>query len=348
MKRTLFFALLSAVLGTPGAFAKTELEILRAKCKEQEAQIQMLEDENSRLGGAAESRVKSAPASQTQASAPKAEERAATAVPTSSSSYTVKAGDNFSKIARKTGTSPEKLAKANGLKLNSTIRVGQTLKVPGKPAASSTSVAANTPAAPAAANSMAGKTHTVRQGETYSTISRKYKVSTASLIAANPKVKATAMRPGQVINLGPAAQAQAPVPAAMAKTPAAAPVPAPVPAPITKAPVTRSASSSQTMPVSMPMPKHAAAKTENSPAPSPAPSTPPATAASEVPPPHESSTPSPEKKIQPVVIETEMTYGDFAAKHGTNAERLNALNGLDLTTATVLAKGSELYVPAQP
>ena len=43
-----------------------------------------------------------------------------------------------------------------------------------------------------------------------------------------------------------------------------------------------------------------------------------------------------------------MTYGEFAAKHGTDAERLNALNGLDLTTATVLAKGSELYVPAQP
>jgi hypothetical protein len=43
-----------------------------------------------------------------------------------------------------------------------------------------------------------------------------------------------------------------------------------------------------------------------------------------------------------------MTYGDFAAKHGTDADRLNALNGLDLTNATVLAKGSELYVPAQP
>ena len=43
-----------------------------------------------------------------------------------------------------------------------------------------------------------------------------------------------------------------------------------------------------------------------------------------------------------------MTYGEFATKHGTDAERLNALNGLDLTTATVLAKGSELYVPAQP
>ena len=43
-----------------------------------------------------------------------------------------------------------------------------------------------------------------------------------------------------------------------------------------------------------------------------------------------------------------MTYGEFASKHGTDVERLNALNGLDLTTATVLAKGSELYVPAQP
>lgn len=58
--------------------------------------------------------------------------------------------------------------------------------------------------------------------------------------------------------------------------------------------------------------------------------------------------PAPEKKIRPIMIEGEMTFGDFAAKHGTDAERLNALNGLDLTTATVLAKGSELYVPAQP
>jgi hypothetical protein len=49
-----------------------------------------------------------------------------------------------------------------------------------------------------------------------------------------------------------------------------------------------------------------------------------------------------------VTIEGEMTYGEFAAKHGTDTSRLNDLNGLDLTTATVLAKGSELYVPAQP
>jgi hypothetical protein len=64
-------------------------------------------------------------------------------------------------------------------------------------------------------------------------------------------------------------------------------------------------------------------------------------AAAEVP----AKAPGNDRKVRPIVIEEEMTYGDFAIKHGTDAERLNALNGLDLTPSTVLAKGSELYVP---
>jgi len=59
-------------------------------------------------------------------------------------------------------------------------------------------------------------------------------------------------------------------------------------------------------------------------------------------------TPSSEKKIRAVMVDAEISYGEFAAKHGTNIERLNALNDLNLTSATILAKGSELYVPAQP
>lgn len=59
-------------------------------------------------------------------------------------------------------------------------------------------------------------------------------------------------------------------------------------------------------------------------------------------------TPSPDKKIRAVTLDTEISYGEFAAKHGTDIERLNALNDLNLTSATILAKGSELYVPAQP
>jgi len=64
--------------------------------------------------------------------------------------------------------------------------------------------------------------------------------------------------------------------------------------------------------------------------------------------PAKTETPSSEKKIRAVMVDSEISYGEFAAKHGTNIERLNALNDLNLTSATILAKGSELYVPAQP
>jgi len=49
-----------------------------------------------------------------------------------------------------------------------------------------------------------------------------------------------------------------------------------------------------------------------------------------------------------VAIDTEITFGEFAKKHGTDIKRLNELNGFDLTSSTPLAKGSELYVPVQP
>lgn len=55
-----------------------------------------------------------------------------------------------------------------------------------------------------------------------------------------------------------------------------------------------------------------------------------------------------QKRIVAVNVEQEISYGDFATMHGTTTERLNALNDLDLTSATILAKGSELYVPATP
>jgi hypothetical protein len=53
-------------------------------------------------------------------------------------------------------------------------------------------------------------------------------------------------------------------------------------------------------------------------------------------------------KIRSVRIDKEITFGDFAAVHGMEPAKLNALNGLHLESNTVLAKGSELYVSAQP
>jgi LysM repeat protein len=214
------------------------------------------------------------------------------------------------------------------LKPASVIHPGQKLKVPGTNAVASAPAVAPTAAAIAPVQNTPGKTHTVRQGETYFSIAKKHGVSTSSLIAANPAVKASALRPGQVIRLGGSGSSTAMISAPVSQAKA---TPAAVKSPETKSP----ALASQSMPVSH------TKTTEPKPAEAPVPAPAPAVE-------RESASFTPENKFRPITIDGEMTYGEFAAKHGTDAERLNALNGLDLTTATVLAKGSELYVPAQP
>jgi LysM repeat protein len=321
MKPTLLFATLSMVLASPVTFAKSELETLRSRCSEQERQIQQLENENARLrSGGTEART---PIAKTETAATKS-----TSSSSSTSTYTVQAGDSMEKIARKVGANADKLAKANGMDVNSIIRPGQKLKVPGVAAPASPMVSV----APTSATKSLDKTHKVQQGETFSSISKKHGISADSLVAANPKVKPTALRPGQIVNLSSTGGSTTMISTSPSrpKTPTAEPK---APAPVAKSPEVR----------------QSAPATKPAPAPSPAPEskpTPETTQQAVVE--NAAPSPTPEKKIRPITIEGEMTYGEFAAKHGTDAERLNALNGLDLTTATVLAKGSELYVPAQP
>lgn len=158
------------------------------------------------------------------------------------------------------------------------------------------SIAARIPVAtvvPEPVASPSGKTHKIQANDTYSSISRKHSVTIEALVAANPGVKPTALRPGQTIQL-----------------PSDAPAPNP-----------------QSTSVDSPSPANPVEKTTSA-----------ATPAS-------ASASSAEKKIRSIMIETEVTYASFATQHGTDTGRLNDLNGLDLTDATVLAKGSELYVP---
>jgi LysM repeat protein len=61
-----------------------------------------------------------------------------------------------------------------------------------------------------------------------------------------------------------------------------------------------------------------------------------------------SQTVSDAPRIRSISIDKETEFAAFAAAHGTSTAKLNALNGLNLNSSTVLAKGSELYVPAQP
>jgi hypothetical protein len=125
-------------------------------------------------------------------------------------------------------------------------------------------------------------------------------------------VKATALRPGQSLHLAPQA-AEAPR-------------------------LARQES---------PAPKPAAAAAPKAPTPSPAPQV---AAKPAAPAPVESATQTVAStpRINSVFITEETDFSAFAAAHGTSTAKLNALNGLNLNPSTVLAKGSELYVPAQP
>jgi len=289
MHRTLLLTTLALVLGSPATMGKSELEILRALCAEQERQIQQLETENSRLRDTArgprlmDSRTQLISTTPSQPAALPANSSAA-------ATYTVKPGDSFARIAQKTGVPAATLAQINGLKTSSMLHPDQKLKLP---ATAATGTGTTTSAA---SPRSAGATYKVQPGDTYYSISKKHGVSTDSLIAANPNTKPAALRPGQLVNLGTPQAATA-----------SAPAPTPAPATSPPSPATSSRISEEI-----------------------------------------TSTPADEKKIRPIMIDGEMTYGDFAMKYGTDTERLNALNGLDLTNATVLAKGSELYVPAQP
>lgn len=51
---------------------------------------------------------------------------------------------------------------------------------------------------------------------------------------------------------------------------------------------------------------------------------------------------------KPVKITEEISYTEFAKQYNTTTARLDQINGLRLDPTTVLAKGSELYIPAQP
>lgn len=302
--RTLPLLAAALFLGSPIAGASTELELLQDRCSEQERQIRQLEEENSRLKslmGTASTTpvVRTAPATVTPA--PAVAEKAA------APSYgTVRTGDTLSKIAKRHGTTPEALSKLNKLKNPSIIRPGQKLLLPGKAAA--------TPAP--RSSSPVGGSHIVKTGETFYSIARKHGIGVDALEAANPTVKASALRPGQKLQL---ARSTPPVKEASVAKAIAQPAPAPIPA----AKPTLSTSTAN-------------AVTKLDRAPAPAPLATPSQTVSSVP------------RIKSVLVTEETDFGAFAAAHGTTTEKLNALNGHSLKPSTVLAKGSEFYVPAQP
>jgi LysM repeat protein len=292
--------------------AETEVERLQSLCRAQATQIATLESALAAL------QHQNSSAIQTVESKVESKQKFRKSTDnTSTKFHVVKSGDSLTKISRQYGLSLRNLASLNGIKTSAVIHPGQRLKVAAHP---ERSVAEST--LPKA------QCHNVKAGDTCSSISKKYGISPDALLAANPGLDPTKLQVGQKILLGGSSDASK-----------AAAKPTPVATAIAQAnqPVAFTENLASPQQTSAEAPPSAQGpklpeKVDNSPKPEVAP-TPKATT---------------EQRPKSIVIENEISYGDFANQHGTDPDRLNDLNGLDLASAAVLARGSELYVPAQP
>jgi LysM repeat protein len=130
----------------------------------------------------------------------------------SGGAYTVKKGDTLGKIARNHGVSVAALRDANGLK-NDTIRLGQTLNLPGsssvaaapsapvpaKPAVAAAPAAPTSPAPGAAASSFL--TYKVSAGDTLWKIAKTFNTKPAVIVELNGIKDPSTLKPGQTLKV---------------------------------------------------------------------------------------------------------------------------------------------------
>jgi LysM repeat protein len=109
--------------------------------------------------------------------------------------HKVKRGETLASIARTYGTSPDRIAKINGLTGGrQKIKAGQRLKVEVKSSASAASQRQQAAQKP--------KRYKVRKGDTLAEIADRFNTTIAELKRRNPALKrSTALRAGQVVNL---------------------------------------------------------------------------------------------------------------------------------------------------
>ncbi len=114
-----------------------------------------------------------------------------------SRSYTVKRGDSLDKIAKANGVTVQQLINANGLKGRkaSTIIPGQKLTIPGKGSDSS--------ADKGSSKAAAGKSYTVKRGDSLGKIAKAHGVTVTQLMDANglSATEARTIHPGQKLTI---------------------------------------------------------------------------------------------------------------------------------------------------
>ncbi|WP_236685298.1 LysM peptidoglycan-binding domain-containing protein [Demequina salsinemoris] len=126
---------------------------------------------------------------------------------TTTATHKVVAGDTVWDLARKYGTSVARILSANGLSTSGVITIGQRLTIPGASAAgtsaasgSSTSSASSTTTS-TTTTTAATASHTVKSGETLSSIAVKYGVTVSSIVSANGIKNPALIRIGQTLTI---------------------------------------------------------------------------------------------------------------------------------------------------
>lgn len=307
------FALVTAaVVGSLSqmAPAASETDTLRNRCATQDRQITELEKE-----------IDSLHALLAKNNASPQRLAVAAPAPTNTINYKVAKGDSLSKIARKHGVALNTLMAANnGINPNK-LRIGQTVHVPSSATVTKKAPAKATPIAkaeilpapiPAATHAEVPKAivntkdYVVQKGDTLYGIARKNNTSVANILEQNQGLDPRKLRPGQSIAIATAQSSSVTKKTPTVAKQAAKPVPA-VEKETPEKKVAKSAPAKQ----STQQVKHAPKQS----------------------------------KVRTVSVTRQMTFGEFASTYGATVEQINVMNGLKLTKSTVLAQGSELYIP---
>jgi len=241
-----------------------------------------------------------------------------TATSSNKTTYTVKSGDTLSSIARQNETSYTQLIKWNQISDPSLLQVGQELIV------GETSKVAFAKTAPEkkAATPANPSNHTIKKGDTFYSIARVNDISVGKLTQLNPGVSPARIMSGQKLKVSGS-------PAAALETRSSSAKKSSTTARTHN--VTSKKSTATPISTRKKSPTPPVAKMEATPAPTP--------------PEMEESGPATPRPVSSVILTSETTFSDFASKHRTSTEQLNSLNGWNYPRATLLARGSEIYVP---
>lgn len=138
--------------------------------------------------------------------------------------YTIARGDTISAVAGRYGLDTFAVLKLNNLQANTIIYPGQKIKLTGSTPAPATKPAA--PASSASVTSGSGRVYVVKAGDTLSAIAARHGVGLSELFKWNGLGMSSVIYPGQKVKVGGGSSTQAPSAPAATKPASSAPAPA--------------------------------------------------------------------------------------------------------------------------